>query len=139
MKLKDRLIRFLQGRNGNDDLSRLFTWIALALVILSTILTTASPALSSLLLLISLAAVIYSFFRTFSKNVSKRRSENWKYVAWKQKVKRWFASRKQRLKDMKTYRYFHCPKCSITLRVPRGKGKVQITCKNCGEKFIKKT
>lgn len=139
MKFKDRLIRFFQGRNGTDDLARAASWAALVFVILSTVLAKASPALSSILWGVSIAGIIYSFFRMFSKNVNKRRAENWKFVAWKQKIKRWFAARKQRIKDHKTHCYFRCPKCKTRMRVPRGKGRVQVTCKTCGEKFIKKT
>ena len=36
------------------------------------------------------------------------------------------------------HKYYHCPQCSKMLRVPKGKGKIAISCPKCKEKFIKK-
>jgi len=43
-----------------------------------------------------------------------------------------------RIRD-RSHRYYSCPRCRQPVRVPRGKGKISITCPKCSEKFIKKT
>ena len=32
----------------------------------------------------------------------------------------------------KEHKYFTCPNCKTVCRVPRGKGKIVITCPKCG-------
>ena len=78
-------------------------------------------------------------FRFLSRNIAKRRAENDRFLMFwgpfKQKVRRSI----QKFRDRKNYKFFHCPACRNVLRVPRGKGKIQITCPKCGERFIRKT
>ncbi|MBO2527292.1 MAG: hypothetical protein CW335_03815, partial [Clostridiales bacterium] len=69
----------------------------------------------------------FSLFRTFSRNIYTRQKEN-----------RRFRQLWTRLRDRKN-RYYRCPKCRQTVRVPKGRGKISIRCPKCGEKFIKKT
>jgi predicted RNA-binding Zn-ribbon protein involved in translation (DUF1610 family) len=87
----------------------------------------------------SILLVAYAFLRMFSKNVNKRRSENYKFVMFMQKIKNSFTGFFANLKASKTHKVFSCPKCSQKLRVPRGKGKISITCSKCGNKFVKQT
>ena len=37
--------------------------------------------------------------------------------------------------DKVTYRVFGCPGCSQLLRVPKGNGRIEITCPRCGNVF----
>ena len=83
--------------------------------------------------------VIWEGFRFFSLNYAKRRRELEVYYNIKFKIKKFFSSFTKRIKDRKKYKYFKCKVCKTTLRVPRGKGKVKITCRGCGNKFIAKT
>lgn len=130
----------MQGRNGTDQFARFVSWVALALILISLFTgKVLNGVISSIAWMLSLAAIAYSFFRMFSKNVVKRRIENQRYLACEGRVKGWFSNQKQRYKDRKIYKYFRCPGCRATLRVPRGKGKVQITCKKCGKKFLGNT
>ena len=88
--------------------------------------------LRSPLYYLSLMGLIYAYYRVFSRNLSKRQAENYAFLSWKnQCVQRW--------QQRKTHRFYRCPKCKTVLRVPKGKGKISITCRSCGEKFIKKT
>lgn len=140
MKFREKLQRFLQGRNGNDQLNRFLSWAALAVLVVSMLTSSVwGGRLSSILWSIAVAILIYSIFRTFSKNIYQRQAENGKYLVLAGRVKGWFARQKQRFADRKTYKYFSCPKCKATMRVPRHKGKVQITCKKCGERFMGNT
>ena len=88
---------------------------------------------------VSFVLLIWAMFRCFSKNIYKRRAENDKFLRFwwpiRQKIAKWW----QRVRASKTHRFFKCPACRNMLRVPKGKGKIQITCPKCGERFVKKT
>lgn len=140
MKFRDRLIRFFYGRNGNDELGRFTSWVALIFMLISTFTVSLWKGwISNIAWGIAIAALVATFFRMLSKNIDKRRRENMVYLIYKKRVKDWFRLQKKRFQERKTHRYYRCPKCRTALRVPRGKGKIQITCRTCGEKFIKKS
>lgn len=46
---------------------------------------------------------------------------------------------RERLKQRKTHRFFKCPECGVTVRVPKGKGKIKITCPKCKNAFVRNT
>jgi uncharacterized paraquat-inducible protein A len=75
----------------------------------------------------------------FSKDVQKRRMENYKFAMLMSPVYSWFRRWIGRLKDSKTYRYYKCPQCKAQLRVPKNQGKICINCPKCHKEFIKKT
>lgn len=54
------------------------------------------------------------------------------------KIKKPFADASVRRKD-KEHKYFKCPKCKARLRVPKGRGRITVTCPRCGNKFDKKS
>ena len=124
-KLTAGLQRFMYGRYGHDKLNR----VILTTGVVMSILTLIMP-IKLLRLILTLGAygmLVWSLFRCFSRNHYKRYQENRKYLLML-----------DRFKD-KQNRYFDCPKCHQTVRVPRGKGKIAITCPKCREKFVKKT
>jgi DNA-directed RNA polymerase subunit RPC12/RpoP len=121
------------GRYGPDQLG-------MAAIIVSLVVSLISGAVQlSVLQYISYALLIAAVWRMLSRNIPKRRAENDKFIrVWwpvRSKIKRFFTG----FKDRKTHRFFKCPSCKNMLRVPKGKGKLQITCPKCGERFIKKT
>lgn len=87
---------------------------------------------------LSFVALGWALFRMLSRNVYKRRAENEKFLRLVRPVTGWFRTRSQRAKDQ-AHRYYACPACRQTCRVPRGRGKIEITCPKCGKKFVKKT
>ena len=117
--------RFMQGRYGSDKLNTLILSIGLAASLLQLFIPTYGLKLAFMLMSYVFLAV--AIFRMLSRNTYKRYEENRKYLRL---LDRW--------KD-KEHRYYDCPKCKQTVRVPRGKGKISITCPKCREKFIKKT
>lgn len=120
-KLSLALQRFMYGRNGADQLS----WAILIAGLVVDVI--ASFTGLQLLYIVAYALLLWSVWRMFSKNLEKRRAENQKLLnLW------------NRLRD-RQHRYYSCPQCKQTVRVPRGKGKVNIRCPKCGEQFIKKT
>ena len=124
-KFKAWLYRFMAGRYGTDKLNSLLLWIAAAFVLLSVFFQNPWLNLVSVLLAYSLMGVV--IFRSLSRNTYQRHKENRRYL-----------NLLERLKD-REHRYFTCPKCRQSVRVPKGKGKIAISCPKCREKFIKKT
>ena len=131
------LRKMMQGRNGGDQLGTFLIYTSLALLIVELFLRT-GPA--SLIVSAAIwALIIWALFRMFSKNVTARRTENYKFCAAMGRIRSWFVSLPGRLRDRREYRYFACPNCGQKVRVPRKTGKVRITCPRCGEKFEKRT
>ena len=124
-RLSALLRGFMAGRYGTDKLNMVILSVGLAVSLLSVIFR--YPPVNLLLVVLSYGLMIWAIFRTLSRNTYKRYQENRKFLQF-------FT----RLKDRQN-RYFNCPKCRQLVRVPRGKGKIAITCPRCGEKFIRKT
>jgi len=130
-KFKAGFRRFMIGRNGADELS-------LALLIVALVFSLISGFFGSILFnLLSYVAYFFCLFRMFSRNVEKRRSENWKYVQLRLKVKTSISQWWIRLKNMRKYKYFKCPECNALLRLPRKVGEVTVTCGKCRHAFKK--
>ncbi len=129
----DKIKKFMYGRNGGDQLS-------VALLIVS-ILITFVGRFSKMQWIISLSYIplALSMFRVFSKDVTKRRMENYKFAMLLSPIYSRFKNTQKRLKDSKTHKYYKCPNCSQQLRLPKGKGKIIVTCSKCGNKFEKRT
>lgn len=132
-KIRWQFGRWMQGRYGQDSLTGAMLILALILILASSIFSIAWLNLLSLLLL------VLTMLRTYSKNTAKRRAENEKWLSLTKPVRQAFTNAKRRFAERKTHRYFKCPKCGQQLRVPRGKGRIAITCKNCGNRFERKT
>ena len=129
-RMKMALIRFMQGRNGPDNLGWHALWGGLILGLLEIFF----PPLS----LVSTALYVYAVFRMLSRNVAKRQEENRRYVAFTQNISREVKQFFLRLKGMKTYKYFRCPGCRNRLRMKRGSGLKHITCPVCRNQFDQK-
>ena len=132
-KFKNKIARFMYGRYGMDQLSRLIMYITFALLIITLFIH------SSILYTVALAGIIYTYYRAFSRNISRRYSENEAYLKFKYKIIGKFNNFKFRMKDRKTHVIFKCPNCSQKIRVPRGKGNISIKCPKCRIEFTKKT
>ena len=128
-KLRQWLRRFMEGRYGTDKLNIALLIAALVLCVLPTLLSffVWIPLLNACLTLASYVLTAVAIFRCFSRNTYKRYEENRKYLRFV-----------ERLKD-REHKYFDCPRCRQPVRVPKGKGKIAITCPKCKEKFIRKS
>lgn len=134
--MKAWLQRFMSGRYGGDQFSGFLSIAALVIFILGIFIPGVPGAL---LYWVGLAVLIYSYVRIFSRNIPKRAAENRWYLAKQAAVSQRFSSMKTRWRMRQTYRYFRCPHCRQELRVPRGRGRISITCPKCGTSFIKKS
>lgn len=134
--MKQKLMQFMYGRNGVDHYGRFLTYFALIIFILGIII---KGTFGSLLYYFAIAVLIYSYFRMFSKNLDKRRAENARYFRLRTTVVNEAKNWNDRRKQSRDYKFFRCPSCRAMLRVPRGKGKIRITCRKCGSAFEKTT
>ena len=124
-KLSAALRNFMVGRYGTDRLNMVILSVGLVTSLLSVLIKFAPANL--VLFLVSYGMMFWAIFRSLSRNTYKRYQENRKFLQFT-----------GRLKD-REHRYFDCPKCRQMVRVPRGKGKISITCPRCREKFVRKT
>jgi len=128
--------RLMYGRYGSDMLSLVLVCGSLILWLLSGLIQV--DALSIILWALSYAAMIWSIFRMFSRNYAKRRAENDRFMELVTPMISKFQRKRAQMRD-KDHAYFRCPSCGQTLRVPKGKNRISITCRNCGNVFQKKT
>lgn len=131
MRLKERLQRFMYGRYGMDSLGQFLMWTAVVCLLLSWFV--AGPIFNTLALLL----LVWGYFRMFSRNIQKRYQENCTYYRYVNKVKDFFKKQKSYNEQKKTHNIYKCPQCKQKIRIPKGKGRVAITCRRCGTEFIK--
>ncbi len=127
------LRNLMAGRYGVDHLSLFLLAVGLVFSILSGIQNWAWAAWVCLVLL------VICYLRMFSRNISKRYQENQKFLGLFRPIQNAYRRLVQRKKDSKYYRFYRCPNCKTRLRVPKGKGKICITCPNCKKEFVKTT
>lgn len=132
------LRRMMVGRYGNDQLGN-FLFVMYILLFVLQILFRGSVA-SPVLMMISYVAVILYFFRCFSRNIYKRQMENQRFLQAWNPVKNYFKFCRLRIQERNgTKKLYRCPKCHQIIRVPKGRGKIAISCPKCRFEFIKKT
>ena len=132
-QLMARIQQFMVGRYGSDQFTLFLTISGLVCSLLSNFKHL------GFLYLISIALISYGIFRTLSRNYEKRRKElNW-YLRWSEKPKAYIKLLISQFRDRKTHRYYRCKSCKTVMRVPKGRGKIEITCPKCRMKTIKKT
>lgn len=124
------------GRYGVDELSRFLTGFAMVTLILSCLFR---GTISGVFWMLTLVNLVWNYFRMFSRKADKRRAENRKYLTVRYKVTGKLTGMRQRLSQKRYYRFYKCPGCGVTTRVPKGKGKIRITCPKCGENFVRKS
>ena len=129
--MKEKLQRFMIGRYGVDSFSKFMLGVALAICVLDIFIN--SAMLSTWFYIL----VIYSYFRIFSKNHQKRYQENMKFLQFKNKFTSKFEKEINMMKQRKTHHIYKCPTCSQKIRIPRGKGRICITCPKCKTEFTK--
>ncbi len=133
--IKRFLYNFFRGRNGFDQLA-LTTWFLAMVFLLISLFGGVVGTVASVL---SLAALFCTFFRSLSRNIGKRSAENSRFLSATAGLRRKFQNLKTRVSQGREFKFFTCPTCHTLLRVPRGKGKIQITCRKCGNRFSGKT
>ena len=137
--MRDKFNKFMQGRYGVDELSRFTMGVALALIIQTMFVNIVNRSVGSVLDFLGIAAIVYAYFRIFSRNIQQRYAENQKYLQMTSKLRLRFNKEKNLMKQRKTHHIYACPGCGQKIRIPRGKGKIEIECPKCHTKFVKRS
>jgi len=122
-RIGDWFRNFMLGRYGSDKLNVALLIAGVAMMLLGSIFAKKLAFLN----LLAYVPLVWCIFRMYSRNLEARRRENAAFLNFF-----------HHLQD-KEHRYFRCPRCRQTVRVPRGRGKISIRCPKCSERFIKKT
>ena len=130
--MREKMMRFMQGRYGNDRLGQVMLVVALICMVLSLFRI---PFIST----VGLVVLILTYYRMFSRQIGKRAAENQKYLVLEWKLRARLQKRKQAMAQSRTHRIFRCPECRQKIRVPRHRGRIAISCRKCGTEFIRKT
>ncbi len=139
MRFQEKLQRFMMGRNGVDELSKLLNWISLGVLFLGLLTNIGmrfvpdfpgKPIIIFGIFGLALLLIIFQYWRIFSKNLILQRKMNAWYINLKY-------NRQQKKEQGKIYKFFKCPKCAQKVRVPKGRGRICITCPKCKNEFIK--
>jgi len=129
MKLKDKIIRFMAGRYGNDQLNNFILILILIVIVINVFVD------FYLLTVIYLLLWCWSMFRMMSRSIYKRRAENAVFLKFWNKIKNKFKLIGNKYRDRKTHVYKKCPKCKAVLRLPKQKGDHTVKCPKCSERF----
>ncbi|MFQ7321443.1 MAG: hypothetical protein ACLROS_10865 [Faecalibacterium sp.] len=131
--MRERFRRFMAGRYGTDALNQFLSIVSIVLLLVALL------SRVNLFTWVGMGVLIWCYYRTFSRNIPKRTEENYKFYTLKQQLEGKVRSLKEQWANRKLYHYYRCPQCRQKLRVPRGRGRIQISCPRCGTQFIKKS
>ena len=135
--MKEKFIKFMYGRNGVDELARFESFLIWIPLLLSIFIRNAF--IQMILSFVAVALIVHLYFRIFSKNTFKRYEENQKFRNWRYNMAIKRNNYKKRREQRAIYKYFKCPMCKQQVRVPRGHGKIIITCPKCREEFARRS
>lgn len=130
--MREKFQRFMMGRYGADDFSKFLSIVVIVLCVIDILFVD-----SVIFYFCTLALIIYLYYRMFSKNIAKRYQENQLYLVIKNKLTRKFKRKKSEFKQRKTHHIYKCPTCRQKIRIPKGKGRICITCPKCKTEFTK--
>lgn len=133
MQWISKLMFYMKGRYGYDELSKILILVGLVLSVFSNFTG------GFLLNMLALASIAFGGLRVLSKEKGNRRKELQQYMKWKQSVLSRYRKYRNRWIQRKAFKITKCPSCKQKIRIPRGRKKVRVTCPSCQNKFIKKT
>ena len=131
--MRESMAGFMAGRNGQDDLARVCYFAGVILLIVNLFVR------NGILSLVVIVILFYAIFRIYSRNIYKRQKENAAWLRFTGGIGKRFRLMKRQWTDRKVYKYYICKSCGQTVRVPKGKGRIEITCPRCRTSFIAKT
>lgn len=131
--MQDKLRKFMMGRYGVDQLNKFLLGTAVIIVFLAIFFR------NLLFDILPVILLILCYYRIFSKNISQRYKENQKYLAVRDKLVKAVQNYRTRRIQNRNYRIYVCPTCNQKIRVPKGKGKICITCPRCKAEFIRRS
>lgn len=130
--MREKMQRFMWGRYGTDRLNQ----VLLATAFISLIISFVGGGFFYIL---ATVIMVYAYFRMFSRNIAARSMENQKFLQKTMKIRGFWGKKKREWGQRKIYRIYKCPNCRQKIRVPKGRGKIAISCRKCGNEFIRKS
>ena len=127
------MIQFMRGRYGSDELGRVTMWVSLILLVIY-FFTGVRP-----LAALAVLAIVFTDFRLFSRNIARRSEENRWFLKHTAFISGKMNTLKRDAQDRRHYHIYRCPNCRQKIRIPKGKGRIEITCPRCHIEFIKKS
>ncbi len=134
--MREKFMRLMAGRYGNDQLNRFLVAVDLVLFVLAMLAPSRVMRLAYPLFLLLL---FFTYYRMFSRNLYQRQRENAWYMDKRNRFLSSFRVLRERWHQRKDYCFYSCPSCRTTLRVPRGRGKIKIVCRKCGTSFVRRS
>ncbi|WP_208560558.1 hypothetical protein [Marinilactibacillus kalidii] len=133
MQFLQKMLFYMNGRYGLDELSKVLMAAGLLLNIVSNFVG------GMIVSVFGIALIAYALLRVLSKEKTNRYKEYRYYITIKQKWLTKVQKLRNKQAQRKVYKVLACPECKQSIRVPKGKGKIRITCPNCKNQFVKKT
>ncbi len=131
--MREKFQRFMAGRYGVDQLARFLNIIVVILLFASML------SRLGIVYVLAVALMAYSYFRIFSRNRQRRYAENMRYLNLTSRARGSFRTAKRDAQIRRTHHLYRCPSCRQKIRVPRGKGRIAVSCPKCSTEFIKKS
>ncbi len=138
-KMGYKFQRFMQGRYATDELWRALIIFYLITIIAASIVRRFSAVSYWALYILSIVIIVFALYRVFSKNIEMRRYENQKWLKFTGGIKQKFKLSKNKWAQRKTHKFVKCKNCKTVLRLPKHKGKINVTCPHCKKQFIVST
>ncbi|HZK39210.1 MAG TPA: hypothetical protein VFD23_03525 [Clostridia bacterium] len=141
-----KMTQFLYGRNGFDKLSGFLLITGMLVNGVNSVIRRWWPSLATttILSLLSFLLLVFAVFRIMSRNVTKRRTENFKFENLLKllgvskilsAITRGTKNLSLRIRYRRTHRFRRCPNCKNFLRLTKKKGKREIDCPRCAHKM----
>lgn len=131
--MKQKLQHFMMGRYGADQLGQLLMGSSVVLLLLSMLFRL------DIFYILALGIMGYEYYRMMSRKIGQRQTENQKFLNWRYRLAVKWNREREHFRQRKTCRFYRCPSCRQKVRVPRGKGKIRITCPSCKTEFVRKS
>ncbi|MEF9945729.1 MAG: hypothetical protein RR869_00880 [Lachnospiraceae bacterium] len=131
--MREKIQRFMSGRYGMDSFNKFLLGATLALCIFNMFID------NRLFSLLTGVLLVYIYIRMFSRDFGKRTQENARFMEYKNKLTGKFHSHQQNMADRKTNHIYTCPNCKQKIRIPKGKGRICISCPKCHTQFERKS
>ena len=135
--MRERFARFMAGRYGTDQLNKFLSIVSLVFMVAAVVFN--GTRISQLIWIIAFVLLVIVYVRMLSRNVYKRSDENNRFLRIRYSAAGKLKMLHERWVQRKDYKFFTCPSCHTTLRVPRGHGKIKIVCRKCGSSFTGKS
>ena len=132
----DRFKNFFHGIYGMDGLSCGLLFLSILINVLTAVIPVeAVQRLNA----VGLIPILICILRFFSHNRARRERENERFLKIMRPLFEYFDRKSEEREQARIFRFFNCPACSQKIRVPKGKGKIEITCPKCGNAFVRKS